>query len=163
MPRLQRCGFTLVETIVSIVVLSVVASIVMYIFTEGFRIYVVNKNYIKLRADGRYALSRIAYEIRQAEEIIPDAGNNQKMSIRSDVDNDGHAELIIYERTGELLIRGQEVPSGGWRAWPLCHNMVDSTFTDRDKTCITVKFTLKSGSEEIKLWTDVTTRSGTKI
>lgn len=159
----KRKGFTLVETIVSIAVLSIMAFIVMYLFTEGFKIYIVNRNYIKMRTDGRYALSRITYEIREAEEIAVNPDDNS-ITIKSDVDNDGHPERIRYRKTGSLLMRGEEVQDG-FAEVMLCPNITGSVFIDIDNmhTCVTIMLTLSVANEELKLWTEATKRCGTEI
>ncbi|MBL7069570.1 MAG: prepilin-type N-terminal cleavage/methylation domain-containing protein [Candidatus Omnitrophica bacterium] len=159
----QRRGFTLVETIIVIVILSVIMFSVMYFMTEGFRIWVQNRNYIELRADGRYALSRMAAEIKLAEDLIPGA-TNQEISFHADVDYDGYPQLIMYEKKvtseGSFLVRGEEtINPSGWRAWPLCDNVYLSMFSIVPvEGRVIITLVLKKGNEEVKYITDLFTR-----
>ncbi len=103
----QNKGFTLTEMIISILLISILAFAVTYIFMEGFRSYIMNRNVIDLRSDARPALKRMVFEIREAESI---SVNSTEFTISADIDDNGVAEEIRYyvSGNGENELRREE-------------------------------------------------------
>jgi prepilin-type N-terminal cleavage/methylation domain-containing protein len=96
-------GFTLVEMVVTILLVSILAFAVTYIFMEGFRSYIMNRNIIDLRSGLRVALKRMVFEIRESEINPTEIAGGFK--IQADVDDDGTAETIIYQLVGTNIRR----------------------------------------------------------
>ena len=65
--ELQR-GFTLIEIIVVIVILSIVSAITIKFLTDSLRIYTMTVNQKTLLDEGKLALERMCRDIRDAEE-----------------------------------------------------------------------------------------------
>ncbi|NQT06968.1 MAG: prepilin-type N-terminal cleavage/methylation domain-containing protein [Candidatus Omnitrophica bacterium] len=146
-------GFTLVEMVVTIVVLSVMLFSVMMILTEGLKIWWVNRNYVELRANGRYALWKMGLEFREAEFVFSQSGNQSAISFLSDIDRDGNREKIDYWLSGNMLARSED----GGTPWPLAYDMNTITF-NWDAPLLTVAMELVRGAETVNLQTSVTAK-----
>lgn len=105
-------GFTLVELIVTLIVLSVMAFSVMYILTEGFRVWWVNKDLINIRSDSRSAINRIVMEFREAYSGTLTSGTD--FSFTADVSDTGSLQTVrYYLDTGNLRRQVAGSPSSG--------------------------------------------------
>lgn len=152
MDKNLNTGFTLIESIVTIVVLSIIAFSTMYIMTEGFKVWWANKNYIELRSDGRFTLARLAAEFRQAEEIPQVEETN--ISFNSDIDNDGDPQLITYTFNGTELIR-EEGPGQA----VICANVSSLIlYWNSTNRLLTVDMTLTKQDDTVNLETDIAAR-----
>jgi len=153
--RKQRSkGFTLLETIVTIVVLSIMAFSVMYIMMEGLRIWWENRNLVELRSDGRYALSRLKAEFRQAEDVTFLLAEPDKIIFDSDIDNDGVVQEITYEKSGTDLTRKE----GAGSAYVICGNLSSLTFSWNSPVLTVADMTLSKQGDTVKLQTEMVAR-----
>lgn len=103
MKQNKNKAFTLVEMVVTILLISILAFAVTYIFMEGFRSYIMSRNLIDLRSGLRVALKRMVFEIRESEINPTEVTNGFR--IQADVDDDGVAERIIYQLVGTNIRR----------------------------------------------------------
>ncbi len=147
-------GFTLVETIVTIVILSIIMFSVMYIMVEGFRVWSENKNYIGLRSDGRYALARFQAEFRGAESVVTPVPLTE-ITFTADIDNNGAPKEITYALDGRELKR--EEPGLGQAV--ICVD-VDSFELSWDPALLilTVELELSKGGDIVDLKTEIFAR-----
>ena len=149
-PLKKKSGFTLVEAVVTIVILSIISFVVMYVMVEGFRVWWENRGYIELRADGRAALDRIAAELREAEVVT--LTGPQELEIHSDNDGDGAAETVIYELSGTDLIRTEGAASP-----VICSNVAALAFS-WSQPVLTVDMTLADSESEVALRAEAAAR-----
>ena len=145
----MRRGFTLVETVVTIVVLSIVSFSIMHIMVEGLRIWWENRNYIELRSDGRFALTRLQAEFRTAYSASQNAATD--ITFNSDVDNDGDLEEITYALSGTELTRDE----GG--AVTICQDVSSLAFS-WSPPMLTVNISLSKQNDTVDLMSRITSR-----
>lgn len=70
-------GFTLLEMVIVIVILSIVSAITIYFLINSLRIYTMTVNQKTLLDEGKLALERMCRDIRDANDIsFPNAGNS---------------------------------------------------------------------------------------
>jgi len=99
--ELQR-GFTLIEIIVVIVILSIVSAITIKFLADSLRIYTMTVNQKTLFDEGKLALERMCRDIRDAQSIsVPGAGGSGNVItfIRNNATaQDGASETITFQR-----------------------------------------------------------------
>jgi prepilin-type N-terminal cleavage/methylation domain-containing protein len=149
-PLKKKSGFTLVEAVVTIVILSIISFVVMYVMVEGFRVWWENRGYIELRADGRAALDRIAAELRESDAVT--LTSPQELEIHSDVNGDGAAETIVYELSGADLVRTESASSP-----VICSHVSALTFS-WNQPMLTVDMTLADSESEVALRAEAAAR-----
>jgi prepilin-type N-terminal cleavage/methylation domain-containing protein len=94
--NLER-GFTLIEIIIVIVILSIVSAITIKFLTDGLRIYTMTVNQKTLFDEGKLALERMCRDIRDARSItLPAVG--------------GSGSLITFTRTNATGLN-QDIPN----------------------------------------------------
>lgn len=145
-------GFTLIESIVTIMILSVVVFSVIHIMVEGFRIWAENRNLIELRASGRVALDRLMIEFREAERVnLQDA---QTVAFEADIFDDGARRSIVYALTNGNLTRSliNEPPIR-----TICGEVSALTFSWNDPL-LTIAISLSRGDDTVNMNTDVMAR-----
>jgi len=142
---MNRRAFTLVEMIITILLISVLSFGIAYIFMEGFRTYVFNRNIIGLRSEARMGLKRMTSEIKLAESITVTSSTD--FSIDADVDDNGAAETVRYYLDGTNLRRQKDaVPDPG----NILLVDVDSvTFTAEGANALIIDITLKKDDNSI--------------
>jgi prepilin-type N-terminal cleavage/methylation domain-containing protein len=95
-------GFTLIEMIVVIVILSIASAITIKFLTDSLRVYTVTVNQKALLDEGKLALERMCRDIRDARSIsVPAAGGSGSVItiIRNGAtDQDGAGETITFRR-----------------------------------------------------------------
>jgi prepilin-type N-terminal cleavage/methylation domain-containing protein len=125
--ELQR-GFTMIEIIVVIIILSIVSAITIYFMVNSFRIYTMTVNQKSLLDEGKLALERMSRDIRDARNITTPSGGGSGNLITftrthataQDIAN----ESITFRLTGTTLEKVKASPSV---ASPMAENV--STFT----------------------------------
>lgn len=99
--NLER-GFTLIEIIIVIVILSIVSAITIKFLTDGLRIYTMTVNQKTLFDEGKLVLERMCRDIRDAQNItVPAAGASNTLItfIRNNTTaQDGASESITFQR-----------------------------------------------------------------
>jgi prepilin-type N-terminal cleavage/methylation domain-containing protein len=99
--NLER-GFTLIEIIIVIVILSIVLAITIYFLVSSLRVYTMTVNQKTLFEEGKLALERMCRDIRDAQSIsVPAAGASNTLItfIRNNTTaQDGASESITFQR-----------------------------------------------------------------
>jgi prepilin-type N-terminal cleavage/methylation domain-containing protein len=95
--ELQR-GFTLIEIIIVIVILSIVSAITIKFLTDSLRIYTMTVNQKTLYDEGKLALERMCRDIRDARSITGVTASSITF-VRDDATaQDIAGETIIFQR-----------------------------------------------------------------
>jgi prepilin-type N-terminal cleavage/methylation domain-containing protein len=157
-PLLQR-GFTLIEVIVVIVILSIVSAITINFLINSLRIYTMTVNQKTLFDEGKLALERMCRDIRDGRSITSPASGGSGSSITFIRNNataqDIIGETIIFQLTGSTLEKVKASPSV---TSSLASNV--STFTvtrgaaGNDEITLVLTLSLASG-ENVSLQTKV--------
>jgi len=122
-------GFTLIEIIVVIVILSIVSSITIKFLADSLRIYTMTVQQKTLLDEGKLALERMCRDIRDAASNIPvpapGAATPQVTFVRAHATaNDIAAENVTFQLTGTTLYKVKTSPAANS---PAAANV--STFT----------------------------------
>ena len=152
MKRNLREGFTLIETVVTITVLSITAFSAMHIMTEASKTWWNNKTLIELRSEGRYTLEKFASEFKQAETVALNAPTD--LTFTADLDADGVAEEIRYQLTGSTLQRREGGAGGTWNV--ICDNVTALVFTTTipsafSDNMVTIDITISGNNQSVHL------------
>jgi prepilin-type N-terminal cleavage/methylation domain-containing protein len=103
----QRKGFTLIEIIVVIVILSIVAAISINFLVSSLRVYTMTVNQKTLFDEGKLALERMCRDIRDARSISTPAAGGSTINIifirNSATAQDVAGENIRFRRNGTNL------------------------------------------------------------
>jgi len=95
-------GFTLIEILIVIVILSIVSAITIKFLFDGLRIYTMTVNQKTLFDEGKSAMERMCRDIRDAQSIsVPAAGGSGSVItfIRNNATaQDGASETITFQR-----------------------------------------------------------------
>ena len=93
-------GFTLIEIVVVIVILSIVSAITIKFLTDSLRIYTMTVNQKTLFDEGKLALERMCRDIRDARSVTPFAGIASSITfVRNNATaQDIAGETIIFQR-----------------------------------------------------------------
>jgi len=125
--ELQR-GFTLIETIVVIVILSIVSAIAIKFLADSLRVYTMTVNQKTLFDEGKLTLERMCRDIRDGQNItVPAAGasNTYITFTRTNATaQDVASEAITFRLFGTTLYEIKATPAANT---PLAANV--STFT----------------------------------
>jgi prepilin-type N-terminal cleavage/methylation domain-containing protein len=108
-------GFTLIEIIVVIVILSIVSAITIKFLTDSLRIYTMTVNQKTLLDEGKLALERMCRDIRDARSITTPAAGGSGSTIRFRRDNattqDVVNEDIRFQLTGTTIEKDKANPN----------------------------------------------------
>ena len=167
-PLLQR-GFTLIEVVVVIVILSIVSAITINFLINSLKIYTMTVNQKTLFDEGKLALERMCRDIRDGRSITSPASGGSGSSITFIRNNataqDVAAESITFQLTGSTLEKVKASPSV---TSSLASNV--STFTvtrgaaGNDEITLVLTFSLASGENvtlQTKVWPKNLVRSTT--
>jgi len=93
-------GFTMIEIIIVIVILSIVSVITIKFLVDSLRIYTMTVNQKTLFDEGKLALERMCRDIRDARSITPFAGTASSITFvrNSATAQDIAGETIIFQR-----------------------------------------------------------------
>ena len=112
--ELQR-GFTLIEIVVVIVILSIVSAITIKFLTDSMRIYTMTVNQKTLFDEGKLALDRMCRDIRDARSILVPNTGSSGTSITFTRTNataqDSASENITFQLTGTNLEKVKTSPA----------------------------------------------------
>ena len=97
-PRDDEAGFTLVELVVTMAVMSVVATAMMAVAFRSFTTTATITNRRDVLADGRVAIDQMSKQLRQAESV--DTGASSQSTVTFDTYIDGTAATVIWRVTG---------------------------------------------------------------
>src|SRR3990172_9619010 len=155
--QLQR-GFTLIEVIVVIVILSIVSAITINFLINSLKMYTMTVNQKTLFDEGKLALERMCRDIRDGRSITSPASGGSGSLITFIRNNataqDVAAESITFQLTGSTLEKIKSSPSA---TSAMAANV--STFTvtrgaTNDEITIVLTLSLSSG-ENVTLQTKV--------
>jgi prepilin-type N-terminal cleavage/methylation domain-containing protein len=146
----KTSGFTLTESIITVVILSLISFVVMHVMVEGFRVWWENRDYVDLRSSARTALDRIAAEFREAESVT--LVDEQDLQFDSDPDRDGLVGTIEYQLVGNALIRTEN-----GQAQPVCEGVSSITF-EWAAPVLGIDMTLAGSESTVRVRTDVSAR-----
>lgn len=149
--KLRDRGFTFIEVVIVIVILSIVSSITIYFLAGSVKTYVVMVNQKRLSDEARLALERMCRDIRDARGILAPASGTSGNTIifqRSHATfGDLAGETISFRLNGTTL---EKVKTSPGTTIPLASNvssfMVTRGVVGNDE--ITLSLTLSLGTGE---------------
>lgn len=108
-------GFTLIEIVIVIVILSIVSAITIYFLVNSLRVYTMSINQKTLFDEGKLALERMCRDIRDANSITSPAAGGSGSLITFTRTNataqDIASENITFQLTGSNLQKVKASPS----------------------------------------------------
>lgn len=111
---LQR-GFTLIEIVVVIIILSIISAITINFLISSMKIYTMTMNQKTLYDEGKLALERMCRDIRDARSITSPGSGGSGSSITFIRNNataqDVAGETIAFQLTGSTLEKVKASPS----------------------------------------------------
>ena len=99
-------GFTLIEIIIVIVILSIVSAITIKFLTDSLRIYTMTVNQKTLFDEGKLALERMCRDIRDARIIAGATATSITFTRNDATAQDGAGENIRFDLIGGTLRKG---------------------------------------------------------
>jgi len=156
-------GFTLIEIIVVIVILSFIAAITIKFLTDSLRIYTMTVNQKTLYDEGKLALERMVRDIRDARSITTPAaggsGNTIVFQRTNPTAQDGLNENLTFQLTGTTLEKVKTSPSA---TNSIASNVSSFTVTrevaGNEEITLSLTLSLTSG-ESVTLRTEVYPRN----
>jgi prepilin-type N-terminal cleavage/methylation domain-containing protein len=148
-------GFTLIEIIVVIVILSIVSAISIKFLADSLRIYTMTVNQKTLFDEGKLALERMCRDIRDASAITGSTLSSITFTRNDATAQDGAGENIRFDLSGSTLRKVKN--AGGAPENPIAMADNVSTFTVTNATSeIQLRLTLSRASgENVTLQTKV--------
>ena len=143
-------GFTLIEIVIVIIILSIISAITIKFLVDGLRIYTMTVNQKTLFDEGKLTLERMCRDIRDARSITTPAAGGAGSTItvvRSNASaQDTADESITFRLNGNTL---EKVKST--REYAIASNVSIFTVTrgqaaTNDENQITIQLSLTSGS-----------------
>jgi prepilin-type N-terminal cleavage/methylation domain-containing protein len=144
-------GFTLIEIVVVIVILSIVSALTIYFLVSSLRIYTMTVNQKTLLDEGKLALEKMCRDIRDARSITtPAAGGSGNLIAftRTNATGPGQDvanESITFQLTGTTLEKVKASPSA---TSSLAGNVSTFTVTRDTGNEIKLQLTLSRGTGE---------------
>jgi prepilin-type N-terminal cleavage/methylation domain-containing protein len=115
MSKKSSKGFTLIEIIVVIVILSIVSAITIKFLADSLRIYTMTVQQKTLLDEGKLALERMCRDIRDGQGIsvpAPGASTTLVTFVRAHATaNDIAAENVTFQLTGTTLYKIKTLPA----------------------------------------------------
>jgi len=150
-------GFTFIEVIVVIVILSMMAAIGIHFLGDSIKIYTMNVNQKTLLDEGKLALERMCRDIRDGNSISsPAAGSSGSLITFTRAHataQDAAGEAITFRLTGNTLQKEKTAPSAT-RA--MAENVSAFTVSRAASEEITLQLTLSlTSGENVTLQTKV--------
>src|SRR5689334_11495059 len=106
---MKNKGFSLLELIIVMVILSIIAGIGSRIVQAGFNSYYTNQNVTTANVQARLALERMTRDIH----AIKDSSSITTASASQLTFTDVNGNVITYQLTGTQLMRNTQVLSDG--------------------------------------------------
>ncbi len=154
-------GFTLIEIMIAIVILSLISSITIKFLIDSLKIYTMTVNQKRLYDEGKLALERMIRDIRDARTITTPSpgGSGNTMTFQrthpTGTGQDGANEILTYQLIGTTL---EKVKSSPAATSPLASNVSAFTVTrgagGSDEITLSLTLTLGTG-ENVFLQTKV--------
>jgi prepilin-type N-terminal cleavage/methylation domain-containing protein len=160
-PRfLEPCskGFTLIEIIVVIVILSIASAITIKFLVDSLRIYTMTVNQKTLLDEGKLALERMCRDIRDARRIIGSTASSITFTrTHATPGGDGASENIRFDLSGTTLrkVKNTDASGNGGTPYPVADNITSFTVNNTTNE-IQLQLTLSRASgENVTLQTKV--------
>jgi len=159
-------GFTLIEIIIVIVILSIASAITIKFLVDSLRIYTMTVNQKTLYDEGKFALERMCRDIRDAQSIsVPNTGSSGSTSIVFVRTNatayDSASDTITFQLLGGNLIKSKTPSYPGGATPALAEHVTgfsvargQSTTNNLNEITLTLNLLLTSG-ENVALQTRV--------
>lgn len=138
-------GFTFIEMIIVITILSIITVIAAHLLNAGFRVYLYNKNFNHINAQGSFALTRMSRDLYAAQSLT--IANNSQLQYIDDAD-----KTITYALSGTTLTQNKQ---------PLANNVGSLTFSYLDANEMTTDVLNKIYYVSISL--EITFENQTKV
>jgi len=149
--NLER-GFTLIEIIIVIVILSIAAAITINFLVDGLRIYTMTVNQKTLFDEGKLALERMCRDIRDANSISGVTPNSVTFVRTNATAQDAAGETITFRWNGGTNPL-EKVKAG--TGYPMASNVTAFTVTNATNE-IQLQLTLQlTSGENVTLQTKV--------
>jgi len=142
-------GFTLIEIIIVIVILSIISAITIKFLTDGLRIYTMTVNQKTLFDEGKLALERMCRDIRDARSITGTTATSITFTRNDATAQDGAGENIRFDLSGSTLRKVKN--AGGAPENPIA--MADNVTT----------FAVTNATNEIQLQLTLRLASGENV
>ena len=100
--KANRNGFTLIEVLVSIVIIGLIITAVFNINIAGWKFLNYNQDRVDLKSQARLASTNLERKIRSSIEVessnnsISDDGKNELVLSNGDTDNDGNTNYTVF-------------------------------------------------------------------
>jgi prepilin-type N-terminal cleavage/methylation domain-containing protein len=162
-PRDGQRGFTLVELVVTMMVMSIVATAVMAVAMRTFTTTATITNRRDVLADGRTALDRLSKELRQGESIDQTVSNGSTISFSGYIN--GNPATIVWSVTGSSApYTLKESQIGGANPVPVVSSLSDNNvfmYTTHGTVVdqVTVRLSLQTTTTTVVMSTDVQLRN----
>jgi prepilin-type N-terminal cleavage/methylation domain-containing protein len=151
-------GYTLIETIVVIVILSIASAITIKFLVDSLKIYTMTVNQKTLYDEGKLALERMCRDIRDSNSII--ATTPSSIAFRrtnATTGGDSAGERIRFDLSGTTLrkVKGVNPAGNGGTAYTMANDVTPFTVTEAtNEIQLTLTLSLTSG-ENVTLQTKV--------
>ena len=151
-------GFTLIEIVVVIVILSIVSAITIKFLVDSMRIYTMTVNQKTLFDEGKLALERMCRDIRDARSITSPASGGSGSSIAftrtNATDQDAANESITFQKTGNTLEKVKTSPPATTAMASSVTTVTVTRGATHDEIKLELRLSLGSG-EQVTLQTKV--------
>lgn len=94
-------GFTLMETVLTVVVMAIISAVLMGIVSQGMRIWTTGQQQSEMRGEARFFLEKISREIFEAD-LVYMAGS--QISLSYDYNSDGIFDVHRYYLSGTNVL-----------------------------------------------------------
>ena len=153
-------GFTLIELIIVVVILSFVVLGLVTIFSGGVRSYISGNAQLEAQRNARQAMDRMVRELRHGKSIEGSDPDGKSVKVKIPVIKNEPAYEVTYSWSGVKHAPLKRIVSGN--ETPLIDNVLnlefDSSTTSRIKILLEVDFD-KDSNPDISLNTAVTLRN----
>ncbi len=151
-------GFTLIEIIIVIVILSIVSAITIKFLTDSLRVYTMTVNQKILFDEGKLALERMCRDIRDARSITGTTATSVTFVRNNATAQDIAAETIIFQRNGvaSTLEKVKASPAGTYTMADHVSAFAVTNTTNEIQLRLTLQLT---SGENVDLQTKVYTKN----
>lgn len=137
----RTSGFTLFETLLSLVLLSLLAGVSYPLFSTAKTLLSNHRNREEVVQNGRVVLRRLVKETRYATSIYTASANTLEMGSQYLIDGDSGEERVRYRLQGESLSRAVDT-GGGYGTDVVMAEKVSTFNASYDSAAKTVTLTI---------------------
>lgn len=154
-------GFTLIELILVIMLISVLLGAITFTFVVGLRAWDVGMLHGGIKKDASYSLRLVSEEMRQATSIT--AANENDVTFLADLDRNGLDETVTYSWSGVLgenfnriqgattLPLARDVQNAQFKYYDASNNLLSFPVTASSVRVVEITLQLKREDETIQL------------